>query len=57
MQAQTKRAPTKRSAPMSDDQIREHLELTTFHGVWVSQRNIDDVRKAMKIPKPKAVRQ
>jgi hypothetical protein len=53
MQAQTQRTPTKRPAPMSDAQIREHLELTTFHGVWVSQANIDAVRKAMKIPKPK----
>jgi len=45
----SKRTPKHRA--MTDDQIREMLEVGTFHGIWVSQRNIDDVRKAMKIPK------
>jgi hypothetical protein len=50
MQAlQTK--PKQKHRPMTDDEIRDMLELTTFHGIWVSQRNIDDVRKAMKIPR------
>jgi hypothetical protein len=39
--------------PMTDEDIREHLEITIFHGIWVSQRNIDDYRKSERIPKKK----
>jgi hypothetical protein len=38
----------KQSARLSDDQIRDHLEATTFHGLWVSQRNIDDERRFLE---------
>ena len=33
---------------LTDDQIRDHLEATSFHGLYVSQANIDAVRKFME---------
>jgi len=39
--------------PMSDAELREHMEVNEFHGIWVSQRNIDDYRNLAKIPKKK----
>lgn len=51
----------KGSVRLTDDQIRDHLEATSFHGLYVSQVNIDQVRRFMEAeirhrPRPKKVR-
>jgi hypothetical protein len=33
---------------LTDDQIRDHLEATSFHSLYVSQANIDQVRRFME---------
>ena len=38
----------KGSVRLTDDQIRDHLEATSFHGLYVSQANIDQVRQFME---------
>jgi len=44
----TKKQRKKRPARLTDDQIRDHLEATSFHGLYVSQANIDQVRRFME---------
>ena len=38
----------KKPVRLTDSQIRDHLEATSFHGLHVSQANIDVVRKFME---------
>jgi hypothetical protein len=38
----------KQPARLTDDQIRDHLEATSFHGLHISQANINAVRKFME---------
>jgi hypothetical protein len=42
------KTPRKKPARLTDDQIRDHLDATTFHGLYVSKANIDAVRKFME---------
>ena len=44
----SKKQRKKYPARLTDDQIRDHLEATSFHGLHVSQANIDAVRKFME---------
>jgi hypothetical protein len=38
----------KKPVRLTDAQIRDHLEATSFHGLYVSQANIDQVRGFME---------
>lgn len=56
----SKKTRKKYPARLTDDQIRDHLEATSFHGLHVSQANIDAVRKFMEAEirhQPKKVKQ
>jgi hypothetical protein len=46
----SKRNKSQKKCParLTDNQIRDHLEATSFHGLHVSQANIDVVRKFME---------
>jgi hypothetical protein len=44
----SKKPPKKSPARLTDDQIRDHLEATSFHGLYISQVNIDQVRRFME---------